>query len=189
MCQWTSCGRVFATFQGMVNPKTEPDKFEQAAKAIRRSLPELLATIVARFERELPDAGADIQSTTHETLADHTVTLIAEITTILTGMKTESASEESSPYLKRQREMLLADGSTVYSVLGELHGRQRRNFPWTEKALNLEYRILVEELCKTAQKGSLTGSEEPEVTAVIRRILVEARDHSLRTYCQPARAR
>ena len=172
----------------MVKVSRNLDKFEQASRAIRRGLPGLIAHIVARFKRELPPAGADLTDITEASLADHTVTLIAEVATILNSKRNSPKDHVGTPREKeRQREMLLSDGRTIYSVLGELHGRQRRKFKWTEAALRLEYKILLAELSKAASKGSLTGEEDREISAEITRVLCDSRDHALKTYRTPAK--
>jgi hypothetical protein len=80
-----------------------------------------------------------------------------------------------------------SDGRTIYSVLGELHGRQRRKLQWTDRALRLEYKILVSELVKAACKGSITGEEDEEVSAEINRILTESRNSALKAFRTPAK--
>ena len=172
----------------MAKPKTELDKFDHAAKAISRSMPRLTATILSRFKKELPEAGADLAEVEDLTLADHSSTLIAEVATILNGMKANTTRKaDTEKERERQREMLLSDGRTVYSVLGELHGRQRRKLKWTESAVRLEYSILTAELMNAAAKGSLNGEHDREVCDAITRILADSRDHALKTYCTPAK--
>jgi hypothetical protein len=172
----------------MPKAKAELDQFDQAAKAIRRSMPRLTATILSRFKKELPEAGADLKNVEDLTLSDHSSTLIAEVATILNGMKSNTTrNADTERERERQREMVLSDGRTIYSVLGELHGRQRRNLKWTERAVRLEYSILTTELRAAAAKGSISGEDEREVSDAISRILTESRDHALKTFCTPAK--
>ena len=170
------------------SPEAELNKFDHASKAIRRMMPRLVATVVSRFKKELPAAGADLTNVEDMTLADHSATLIAEVSTILTGLQSDTGDAGSIRERERQREMLLADGRTVYSVLGELHGRQRRKLRWTEAAVRLEYEILLSELKKAASAGSLNGEEDHEICEQISRILADSRNCALRTFCTPAKA-
>jgi hypothetical protein len=172
----------------MAHRRTEPDKFEHASSAIRRSMPSIVAHVVSRFKRELPEAGAQLSSVAEATLADHTVTLIAEVATLLHSRRNIEKDDAGSPAeTARQREMLLSDGRTIYSVLGELHGRQRRKLKWTDRALKLEYKILISEIEKTARKGSATGEDDTEVSAEINRILCASLDAALKTFRTPAK--
>jgi hypothetical protein len=169
--------------------KAEMNKFDQPSDAIRRSMPRLVATVVSRFKKELPAAGADLSHVEDMTLADHSSTLIAEVATILNSLKQSTTKRASIQERERQREMLLSDGRTIYSVLGELHGRQRRKLKWTEAAVRLEYDILLSELRKAANGGSLNGEEDREVGEEIAGILAESRSCALKTFCTPAKAR
>jgi len=88
-------------------------------------------------------------------VADHLGTLLTDVANSLVILG--HAGGESTE--------LLADGSRIQRVIGELHGAQRQRLGWTEAQLAREVE-LVREVCLAAVRQSAAGDEPAAETAV-----------------------
>ncbi|HEU0299885.1 MAG TPA: hypothetical protein VFR37_10530, partial [Longimicrobium sp.] len=88
-------------------------------------------------------------------VADHLGTLVIDVANSLAILG--NAGGEPSE--------LLADGSRIQRLIGELHGAQRQRLGWSEPQLQREVH-LVRDVCLKAVEQSLGGDERARAAAV-----------------------
>jgi len=139
-------------------------------------MPSITGAVLRRFKRELPPLGVRGMEGMHDlAIADHTTTWMAEVATELLTLAAHDAA------LRPQ----LGDGEKIHTLLADLHGRQRARFDWTERALEHEYTILLEELLREAPSDA--HGEASPVVSDLRRITADSRVRALSALQGPGR--
>ena len=83
---------------------------------------------------------------------------------------------------------LMIDGAAIQRVIAERHGAQRQRLGWTEEELRREHTTLVAEVERVVLDSSLlTGSPPADTLPLLRIILQEAEEISVRGFHEAAR--
>ncbi|WP_420130492.1 GAF domain-containing sensor histidine kinase [Longimicrobium sp.] len=126
---------------------------KSASESLMRRVEETVDEFVRRARTdealEFTDDMSDVD------VADHLGTLVIDVANSL-AVLAGNGGEPSS---------LLADGSRIQRVIGELHGAQRQRLGWTEAQLVREV-DLVRDVCLTALGQSLAGDQQAREAAV-----------------------
>jgi signal transduction histidine kinase len=124
-----------------------------AGETLLRQIVPTLEEFVRRARAE-PALGLTSEMTDVD-VADHLGTLLIEVANSLAilGGTSGEASE------------LLADGSRIQRLIGELHGGQRQRMGWTEPQLHREVE-LVREVCVARVENALVGDDHARDAAV-----------------------
>ena len=122
------------------------------------------------------DALPNLEAVPEAQLRDHLSTLVNEIAQVLivTG-ETQGRAPE-----------LLRDGSEILRLVSELHGAQRQRLGWTEVHVAHEVELLhaavVAALGRAAVAGSADGDALAQAMVLVRRLLEQSRQASLRGF-------
>jgi signal transduction histidine kinase len=156
------------------------------ARAARVALGELLvaaagdivASVVDRLrgDNQIPRA----RQVSRTELEDHIATYLSDI-----GQTFAILDERASA-----RAPLIVDGTAIQHLIAERHGAQRQRLGWTEEELRREQATLVAEVERVVLDSSLlTGSPPSDTLPLLRMILDEAADISLRAFRSAAEQR
>jgi signal transduction histidine kinase len=137
---------------GRPTPRDEPDRaaaergLAHAGEALMRHVGATVDEFVRRARRDpllgFDDALSDVD------VADHLGTLVIDVANSMTVLA-QAGGEPTE---------LLADGSRIQRLIGELHGAQRHRLGWTEAQL-LHEMEMVREVCLASLRESLPGGE------------------------------
>ncbi len=133
--------------------------------------PDIVASIVEhlRSDPQIPRA----RQVTRAELEDHIATYLSDIGQMFAIIDERGAS----------RLPLIVDGTAIQHLIAERHGAQRRRLGWTEEEVRREHRVLVAEVERVVMDASmLTGSPPSDTIALLRVILEEAEEISIRGY-------
>ncbi|MDF1505032.1 hypothetical protein, partial [Roseisolibacter sp. H3M3-2] len=123
-----------------------------------------------RADRLLPNLGALPEAQ----VRDHTGTIVCEVAHLLVAIG-ETAGRAPE---------LLRDGSEILRLVAELHGAQRHRLGWSEPHFAHEAELLCEEVVGTlrhaAAEGTPDGRALAHATVLVRRLLEQARQTSIR---------
>jgi hypothetical protein len=140
--------------------------------------PDIVATVVERLrsDPQIPRA----RQVTRTELEDHIATYVSDI-----GQMFAILDERGG-----ERLPLLADGTAIQRVIAERHGAQRHRLGWTEEELRHEYAALVAEVERVVLDSSLlTGSPPSDTLPLLRLVLQEATEVTIRGFVDAARRR
>jgi signal transduction histidine kinase len=149
------------------------------ARAARIALGELLvaaagdivASVVDRLrgDNQVPRA----RQVSRTELEDHIATYLSDI-----GQTFAILDERATA-----RVPLIVDGTAIQHLIAERHGVQRQRLGWTEEELRREHATLVAEVERVVLDSSLlTGSPSSDTLPLLRVILDEAADISVRAF-------
>jgi hypothetical protein len=133
--------------------------------------PDIVASVVdnLRGDPQIPQA----RQVTRAELEDHIATYLSDIGQLFAILDERGAT----------RLPLLVDGTAIQHLIAERHGAQRRRLGWTEEELRREHAILMAEVERVAMDASmLTGSPPSDTVALLRVILLEAEEISVRGF-------
>jgi hypothetical protein len=112
-------------------------------------------------------------------LEDHAMSFLGDI------LQTLVVLEEADILGDSVEGDLLKDGSKIQRLISELHGHQRYRLDWTDRSLEREYEILIEEAISLVGRHSEDTDSIGDVdwaTDVLKRLLERAREASFRGY-------
>jgi hypothetical protein len=137
---------------------------------------DVVATVVDRLrgDPQIPRA----RQVTRTELEDHIATYLSDI-----GQMFAIIDERGTSRLP-----LIVDGAAIQRIIAERHGAQRRRLGWTEEELRREHSTLVSEVERVVIDSSLlTGSPPVDTLPLLRLILEEAEEISVRGFHEAAR--
>jgi C4-dicarboxylate-specific signal transduction histidine kinase len=140
------------------------------------SAADVVATIVDRLrgDPQIPRA----RQVTRTELEDHIATYLSDI-----GQLFAIIDERGTARLP-----LMVDGAAIQRLIAERHGAQRQRLGWTEEELRREHATLVAEVERVVLDSSLlTGSPPADTLPLLRIILQEAEEISVRGHQEAAR--
>jgi signal transduction histidine kinase len=137
---------------------------------------DVVATVVDRLrgDPQIPRA----RQVTRTELEDHIATYLSDI-----GQMFAIIDERGTSRLP-----LIVDGAAIQRIIAERHGAQRQRLGWTEEELRREHSTLVSEVERVVIDSSLlTGSPPVDTLPLLRLILEEAEEISVRGFHEAAR--
>jgi len=151
-----------------------PDVDAEAVKEIASRLIGQLDVICRRYVARLRSEGAvpDLSGVGEPYVRDHAVTVIAEITNAA-SLLAETKGRASD---------LLRDGAEIQRLLAELHGAQRYRLGWSETEIARDVDTLSAELVTATASLSANGPAVEFVRDVVKKILEQWKQTSLRGY-------
>jgi hypothetical protein len=151
-----------------------PEVDAKAVKQIASSLIGQLDAICQRYVARLRSEAAvpDLSAVGEPYVRDHAVTVIAEITNAA-SLLAETKGRASD---------LLRDGAEIQRLLAELHGAQRYRLGWTEAEIARDVDALSAELVAATSSISENALAVEFVIDVVRKILDQWKQTSLRGY-------
>jgi PAS domain S-box-containing protein len=153
---------------------TIPEVDVHAVRAIASQLLSKVDEIAGQYVTRLRNEGdvPDLTGVGEPYVRDHACTVIAEITNA-TLVLSETKGRASD---------LLRDGSEIQRLLAELHGAQRYRLGWTEAQIAKDVDALSEELVSATRALNEDQSAVRFVVDVVRQILEQWKQTSLRGY-------
>ena len=135
------------------------------------SAQDVVATVVDRLrgDPEVPRA----RDVTRTELEDHIATYLSDIGQLFAIL--DERGTRAVP--------LIVDGTAIQQLIAERHGAQRQRLGWTEEELRREHATLMAEVERVVLDSSLlTGSPPTDTLPLLRLILREAEEISVRAY-------
>jgi signal transduction histidine kinase len=160
-------------FVGRLAPAVSGSRgLASVGELITRNLQALVEVYVTRLRAHCPETCAS--TLRFSQIADHIPSLLADLGGVLVAL------DESQGQLST----VLIDATEIQRAVAGRHGAQRASLDWTADAIRCEYRILGEEIERLIeQQGTaLNTSVVTEALTVLRRLLTEAEQTSLRAF-------
>ena len=146
---------------------------------LRSNIEDLLGRYVTRLRTDALTQAA--KPLARPLLEDHAMSFLGDVfqtLVILEKAKDIGAEEEYA---------LLKDGTEIQRLIGGLHGRQRHRLGWTEKGLQREYDIIIEEVGAHARRSVSDERVLAWAVDILNRQLERAREASLAEFRSAAR--